>query len=61
MLSVALSYSPQTYYAANPYSLALQDVVKVSAKEEGYQRSENCIGCTVSEYLGNVRYSISLL
>ena len=47
MLSVALSYSPQLFFAANPYSLALQKVVKVSAKEEGLQHSENFMGCTV--------------
>ena len=37
MLSVALSCSPQPYYATNPHSLALQKVVKVSATEEGHQ------------------------
>ena len=40
--------SPQLYYAANPYSLALQKVVEVSAQEEGIQHSENVMGCTVS-------------
>ena len=47
MLSVALSCSPQPYYAANPYSLTLQKVVKVSAMEEGHWHLENFLGCTV--------------
>ena len=37
MLSDALAYSPQLYYGANPYSLALQKVVEVIASEEGHR------------------------
>ena len=41
MLSVAFSCSP---HAANPHSLALLKVVKVSAMEEGHQHLENFMG-----------------
>ena len=36
LLSPALAY-----YAANPHSLALQEVVEVNAMEEGHQHSES--------------------
>ena len=41
MLSVVFSCSP---HAANPNSLALLKVVKVSAMEEGHQHLENFVG-----------------
>ena len=52
MLSDALTYSPQLYYATNSNAtnrrcLALQKVVEVIATEEGHQHSENFMGCTV--------------
>ena len=49
MLTKALTCSSQPYYASNPYSLALQKVVVVSATEEGHWHSENFMGCTVHQ------------
>ena len=50
MLSVALSGSPQPYYATNSYSLALQKVVKVSAMEEGHWHLNIVMGYNVTVY-----------
>ena len=44
MLSDALTYFPQLYYATNAHCLALQKVVEVNATEEGYQHSEKLNG-----------------
>ena len=47
MLSDALIYSSELFYAANLHCLTLQKVVDLIAMEEHHKHSENFIGCTV--------------